>query len=277
MTIHFVTDSSSDLTVERRQGLAITVVPLSIRFGQDEYTDGVDLDVAEFYEKLAASTVMPETAAPAPGAFVAAFEAAFEGGASTVISINLSGALSATIQAARTAAATMPDRDVRVLDSASVTWGLGALVVAAAEAAAAGADADTVEALVTDLSPRSRVYGSLDTLEYLKRGGRIGGARAALGSLLSIKPVITIIDGVVEEAAKTRTRGKALQYLVDVATAHPGLERLAVIHGEAPDVGVLVDRLHEAGIDDVEVVPLGPVVGVHTGPGGIGLAFLAPG
>ncbi len=277
MSVHIVTDSASDLGPELLGDLPVTVVPLSIRFGADEYVDGVDLSAPDFYRLLASSPQMPETSAPAPGAFAQAFESAFAAGADSVVAIELSGALSATLQSARTAAATLPERDIRVIDSASVTWGLGAIVVAAAEAAAGGADADTVVSTVEALVPRARVYGTLATLEYLKRGGRIGGARALVGSLLSIRPVITIIDGTVEQAARTRTRAKAIQYLVGVVAEHPGLERLAVIHGEADDVDQLLAAL--AGVVGPvvpEVVALGPVIGTHTGPGGLGVAFLAP-
>ena len=210
-------------------------MPLSIRFGAEEYTDGVDLSVAEFYEKLASSDALPETSAPSPGAFEAAFRRQAEAGADAVVCINLSEGLSATIQSARNAAtAVAGDLDVRVVDSRSITSGLGTQVRSPPTPRPTAPSADEVVALVESLVPRTHVIGALDTLENLKKGGRIGGAQALLGSLLSIKPLLDISTGEVAEAGKARTRRKALEWLRDQLFAVPEVEHLCVAHGRRP-------------------------------------------
>jgi DegV family protein with EDD domain len=274
VTVRIVTDSACDLTDEEAAELKITVVPLTIRFGDEEFTDRRDLTPTEFYARLAASPVLPETAAPSPGAFEAAFRSAFdEDGADAVVCINISSGLSATIQAASQAAGAV-DGDVRVVDSRSITWGLGSQVVAAARAAADGTDVDGVVALVEDMIPRTRVYGALDTLENLKKGGRVGGAQAMLGTLLSIKPLLDISTGVVEEAGKPRTRAKALRSLADMVDAAGDVENLAVMHGNAPDVDHFLDLLAATHPrEDIHVGQIGATIGVHGGPRVMGVTF----
>jgi DegV family protein with EDD domain len=274
MAVSVVTDSAADLSDELIAELGVTVVPLTIRFGSEEFVDRRDLTPAQFYERLAASPVLPETAAPAPGAFDEAFRQAFDGGADAVICINLSSGLSATMQSAQNAARAHEGRDVRVIDSRSITWGLGSQVEAAARAAAAGASADEIEALVADMIPRTRVYGSLDTLENLKKGGRIGNAQALLGTLLSVKPLIDISSGVVEEAGKARTRSKALKGLAEKVAAAGPIENLAVMHGAAPDLEEFLELL--AAIhprDQIHVGDIGATIGVHGGPRVMGVTF----
>ena len=278
MPVRIVTDSSADLPADDVERLGLEVVPLSIRFGDEEYTDGVDLSVAQFYEKLASSADLPETAAPAPGAFEAAFRRQAEAGADAVVCINLSSGLSATIQSAQNAAkAVADDLDVRVVDSRSITAGLGTQVRAAAEAAAGGAGADEVVALVEGMVGRTHVIGALDTLDNLKKGGRIGGAQALLGSLLSIKPLLDISSGEVEEAGRARTRRRALDWLRDRIFALPEVEELTVAHGMAPDVDQMVALLAPRyPADKLRVTTIGPTIGTHGGPRVMGLTWIDP-
>jgi DegV family protein with EDD domain len=273
--VAIVTDSAADLSRDMAAELSVTVVPLSIRFGAEEFTDGVDLAPAEFYARLKASPVLPETAAPSPGAFEAAFRSAFDGGAAAVVCVNISSDLSGTMQAAQLASRQVEGHDVLVIDSRSVTWGEGSQVVAAARAAAAGAGAEEIAALVRGMVPRTRVYGALDTLENLKKGGRIGNAQALLGTLLSVKPIIDLSSGVTEEAGKVRTRGKALQELVNRVKAAGVVENLAVMHGDADDVDVLVDLLGPlaGGRAHIHVGEIGATVGVHGGHRVMGVTF----
>src|SRR5690606_28317311 len=209
-----------------------------------------------------------ETAAPAPGKFEAAFRRQAEAGADAVVCINLSAGLSATMQSAQNAARALEgELDVRVIDSRSITSGLGTQVVLAAEAAASGASADDVVALVEDLAQRTHVVGALDTLDNLKKGGRIGNAQALLGSLLSIKPIVDISSGTVEEAGKARTRRKALEVLRDKVAEAGAVEHLCITHGFAPEVDDMLDLL--SGIaprDEIRVGHIGPVIGTHGGP-----------
>jgi DegV family protein with EDD domain len=275
MTVRVVSDSACDLTGELADELGVEIVPLSIRFGDTEYVDRRDLTPEAFYAKLASSPVLPETAAPSPGAFEVAFRKLLDEGADAVVCISISSSLSATMQSASNAVAALGDAaDVRLVDSRSVTWGLGSQVVAAARAAADGASADEVVALVDDMVPRTRVYGALDTLENLKKGGRVGGAQALLGTLLSIKPVIDVSSGVVEEAGKPRTRSKALRFLADKVVRQGAVENLAVMHGNAGDVEQFLDLLAPiCAREHIHVGQIGATIGVHGGPRVMGVTF----
>ncbi len=275
MTVRIVTDSACDLPDELLDEYGITVVPLSIRFGSEELIDREQLSVGEFWQRCAASEVLPETAAPAPGQFETAYRRLASEGASAVVVVSLSGALSATIQSAELAARGVADEiDVRIVDSRSVTLGLGTMVLAAARAASTGATADAIVELVGDMSARTKVFGALDTLDNLKKGGRIGGAKALLATALSIKPIIEVVDGVVDQGGKQRTRSKALGFLVDtVASFGDSVENLAVLHADCDDVNSLVTRLREVHTGEIVVGRLGPVIGAHAGLGTIGVAF----
>ena len=274
MTVRIVTDSASDLTHDEATALGIDVVPLSIRFGDDVFLDRVELGIDEFYRRMADSEDLPQTAAPAPGAFQEVFRRRFADGASAIVCINLSSGLSATMESAELAARET-DGDVRVVDSRSVTAGLGMMVLAAAEAAAGGAGADEIVGLVEAMRERTRVFGAIDTLENLKKGGRIGNAQALLGSLLAIKPLIDISSGVVEEAGRQRTRKKSLAWLRDkVAEYADEIETMSVMHAQADDIDDLVGMLSPL-VDPLatRVGVIGPVVASHGGPGVIGLCF----
>jgi len=278
MPVRIVTDSSCDLTDDEVAKYGIEVVPLTIRFGDDELEDRTELTASAFYDKLASTAVLPETAAPAPGKFEAAFRRQQAAGADAVVCINLSSGLSATMQSAQNAAqAVADDLAVTVVDSRSITSGLGTQVLLAAAAAAAGASADEVVALVNQLAARTHVVGALDTLDNLKKGGRIGGAQALLGSLLSIKPIVDISTGTVEEAGKARTRKRALESLRDTVVAAGPIEHLCVTHGFAPDLDQMLDLLaphHPRG--GIRIGHIGPVIGTHGGPRVMGVTWLDP-
>jgi DegV family protein with EDD domain len=273
--IHVITDSACDLTPEMADERNVRVVPLTIRFGDEELVDRQELSTKEFWDRVVTGPHMPETAAPAPGAFQEAFLEAAAAGAEGVVCVNLSSGLSATYQSARTAADAVADRvPVRVVDSQSVTMGLGLMVIAATERVAQGAGLDEIVTELEDLATRTRVFGVVDSLDFLKRGGRIGGAQALVGSLLSIKPVIDVRNGVVEVESKQRTRSRALEYLASKAIGAGRLERLAMASGVAPDADELTTRLAAADCaTDVVVSELGPVIGAHAGPGTIGVCF----
>jgi DegV family protein with EDD domain len=277
MAVRIVTDSSCDLTDDVVAAHGIEVVPLSIRFGSEELEDRTALTVEDFYDRLAASAVLPETAAPAPGRFEQAFRRQAEAGADSIVCINLSAGLSATMQSAENAAQSMRgEMDIRVIDSRSVTSGLGTQVRLAAEAAAGGASTDEVAELVESLVRRTHVFGALDTLENLKKGGRIGGAQALLGSLLAIKPILDLSSGTVEEAGKARTRRKALEALRDKVAEAGNVEQLWVSHGFAPDIDEMLDLLAPLyPRDDIQVGHIGPVIGTHGGPRVMGVTWLA--
>jgi DegV family protein with EDD domain len=274
--IRVVTDSACDLSDELLAELGVGLVPLTIRFGSDELVDRIQLSTKEFWTRCAAARELPETAAPSPGAFIDAFRRMADDGADGVVCVNLSSRLSATIEAARQAARELADvLPVRVVDSASVTMGEGLVVMEAARHAADGDSLDAVVMAAEAAVARMKVYGAIDTLENLKRGGRIGGARALLGSLLAIKPVIEVRDGVVEEESKQRTRGRSLRYLAEKVVAAAPVARLAVFGADAPDLDLFTDMLK--GVTPTErllIGDIGPVIGTHAGRGAIGVAWL---
>lgn len=276
MTVRIVTDSSCDLSAADIERYQITVVPLTIRFGDEEFTDGQDLSAENFYEKMAASDDLPSTAAPAPGAFETVFRELAAGGADAVVCINLSFALSATGESAQNAARALEGEvDVRVVDSGKVSVGLGLMVKAAAAAAEAGHRSDEIEAQLAQLKDRVFIYAVLDTLDNLKKGGRIGTAQALLGSALSIKPCLDLTSGVVEEAGKQRTRGKARSWLTKQVAEAGELEQLALAHGAADDIDAFTASLGDAPAhNSLTVTLIGPVVGTHAGPGVIAAAYI---
>ena len=280
MTVGIVTDSSCDLNGEELVGLGVEIVPLFVRFGTEEFVDREQITVEDFYRRMALTDELPQTAAPPPGRFGQAFRRCLDAGCEAVVCINLSAAISATMQSAVQAAdairAEDANTDIRVLDSRSVTAGLGTLVLQAARMASAGDDADTIETFVADASERTHVFGTLDTLENLRKGGRIGGAQAMLGSMLSIKPIVDISSGEVAEAAKQRTRRKALGWLRDTLRAAEPVEHVAVMHGEAADVSDFCNMLAEIHSGDIRVCKVGPVVGTHAGQGVLGMAYQVP-
>ncbi|HEY5026179.1 MAG TPA: DegV family protein [Acidimicrobiales bacterium] len=275
-SIQVVTDSACDLSTTTTEERDVRVVPLTIRFGAEELVDRDELSGKEFWDRVITGPDMPATAAPSPGAFQQAFLEAHDAGCSGVVCATISSGLSATYQSAVTAAETVADRiPVRVVDTQSVTGGQGLLALAAADMAASGAALDDIVAALEDMKGRTHVYGVVDSLDYLRRGGRIGGAAKLVGSLLSIKPVIEVRDGVVEVESKQRTRSRSLQYLANKAIELGPLDRLAATNGVAPDFDLVLDMLRKATTEHELVIgELGPVVGSHTGPGSVGVCFI---
>jgi DegV family protein with EDD domain len=274
--VFVVTDSSSDLEQEDIDPFKIEIVPLTIRFGREEFTDRQDLSVEDFYQRMANTEDLPQTACPSPGAFEQVFRNARDAGAEAVVCLTISSDLSTTFQSALTAAATVEGIVVHVIDSRTVSSGMGTLVIEAAKVAAERTDIDSVLRRVNDLIPRTHVLAALNTLENLKKGGRIGGATAMVGSLLSIKPVIDLSGGVVHEAGKARTRKRALEMLYERMCAAGLIEHVAVMQYGAPDIDQFLDliapRFPRATI---RTGTLGAVVGVHGGAQMIGVSWIA--
>jgi len=275
MAVRVVTDSACDLPQDVCEQLGIEVVPLTIRFGSDEYVDRKELTTEAFWQKLATAAVLPETAAPSVGAFEEAFRALHTEGADGIVCVNLSATLSATMQSAQLGAKALDGLcPIEVIDSESASMGIGNLVLHAARRAADGADVQTIANEVVDRRSRQRLFATLDTLEYLKKGGRIGGARALLGSMLSIKPIISVVDGAVEEAGKVRTRSKALQFILD-KIPEGNVESICVLHSAPDDLKMFIEKV-QAKVPGAEMIVghIGPVVGVHVGPGAIGITWI---
>jgi len=274
--IRIVTDSASDLPQDVADRLNIDVVSLSVRFGEDEFTDRVDLTSDEFWAKCKASKTLPETAAPSPGAFQLAYERALSDGCDGVLVIALSEALSATHQSAMLAKNAVAEKiPVRVVDSQAVSMAQGLLAIEVAEFAKAGASLDDLEKLALELTNKIGVVAMLDTLEHLQKGGRVGGAKALMGQVLSIKPLIELKDGIVSEAGRQRTKAKALAAIADVARENAPLRRLALMHGASDQVEALTKLVSDIPSEfPLLVTDIGPVVGTHGGPGVIALAWV---
>jgi fatty acid kinase fatty acid binding subunit len=272
--VRIVTDSACDLPPELAERYGIIVVPLTIRFGDEELLDRRDLSPEEFWRRCRTTAQLPSTAAPSPGAFQSAFSSAAVD-ADGVLCLTLSSGVSATYQSALAASQTFTDVPVAVVDTRSLTLGQGLLALAAADAARLGLPLDELVALTREKMTRTRVIGVVDTLDHLQRGGRIGGARALLGSMLSIKPVIAVKDGIVAQESRQRTRTRSLHYLAEKVRADAPLERLAIASGAATDLDDLLSMLDGIEVEhEMVVADLGPVVGTHAGPGTIGACYL---
>ena len=275
--VRIVTDSACDLPQAVADEWGISIVPLTIRIDGHEYVDRVDLTPAEFWAKCAVSATLPETAAPSPGQFEASYRRLVADGASSIVVISLSGDLSATMQSAELAARSVAEGSnpikVSVVDSRSATLGLGSIVTDCARLAGSGASHEAVVERATDLATRTKVWGALDTLENLKKGGRIGGAKAMLASALAIKPIIEVRDGKVEQGGKQRTRSKALAFLVETLINAGPVENLMVMNADCSDVDGFVEMLRPHYHGTIVVGDIGPVVGTHAGRGTIGIAY----
>ena len=273
--VAIVTDSASDLSPERAAALGIAVVPLAVTFGADEFKAGVDLSSAEFWTRMTAPDApFPKTAASSPGDFQAVYQRCFDEGADAVVSIHVAGTLSGTLKSAQIARGMLPDRDIEIVDSTSASMGEGLLAELGVDLASHGVSASEIARILTDRAADLNVYVALDTLEYLKRGGRISGAQAAIGTLLSFKPIITIKDGAVEAAERVRTRAKARERVIELLAAKP-VERLAILYTPPSEPDAFREEVIAAmagGVDPAQVTVqvVGPSVGPHLGPGCLG-------
>jgi DegV family protein with EDD domain len=276
--LKIVTDSSSDLPPESVRRLDITVVPLSVHFGDRTYVDGEDIDVPTFYRMLQTERVHPRTAQPPVGRFEEAFRCLAAAG-HDIVAITLAASLSGTFNSARLAARNVPEARVTVVDSGTTSMALGLLVMRTARLAQEGrAAAEVVDAVRTMMS-RLTVFFLVDTLVYLQRGGRIGRARSLLGTMLNVKPILTLHDGVVTPLRRVRTRAKALQEVVAMATAQAPIEEAYVMHAAAAEQAAELAAMIQPACDSghVDVLPLGPVIGAHSGPGTLGVILLRKG
>jgi DegV family protein with EDD domain len=277
--VAFVTDSASDMSAEHAAELGVTVVPLAVNFGAESFRAGVDMSTPEFWARMTAPDApFPTTAASAPGDFRDAYQAAFDAGAEAIVSIHVAGSLSGTIKSAEVARGMLPDREIHIVDSMGASMCEGILAELGVEMARLGVGAAEIARVLTERRDDVDMIVALDTLEYLKRGGRISGAQAAIGTLLSLKPIVRVKDGKVERVDQVRTRGKARDRVIELVTARP-VERLSVLHTMTPDVEAFRDELVArvpGGIDPARVTVdvVGPSIGPHLGPGCVGAIAL---
>lgn len=277
--VAIVTDSASDMDLDRAASLGIAVVPLVVTFGTETFKSGVELSTADFWTRITAPDApFPTTAACSPGDFKAAYEDAFAAGADAIVSIHVAGTLSGTIKSAEIARGMLPDREIHIVDTLGVSMVQGLLAELAVKMAVAGVQAAEIARVCEARRLDVATFLTLDTIEYLKRGGRISGAQAAIGTLLSLKPVIEVKDGKVETVDKVRTRGKARARVIDLVCTRP-IERLSVLHTTNAEVEAFRDEIVAripGGIDpaNVTIDLVGPSVGPHLGPGCVGAVAL---
>jgi len=277
MTVSIVTDSTCDLPAETIARYSIAVVPLYINVGNQGFLDGIDMKRDEFYTRLPVFPTHPTTAVPSPQKFRAVYDALADEGASEILSIHISVSLSATVDVARTAAQETTSAPVTVVDSQQLSLGTGFLVEKAAQMAAAGSSLAEILAAIHDQAQRSHVFAALDTLEFLKRSGRMNKYLANFASLLQIKPILTMHDGK-PGTERVRTRERALKRLVEMLDAVGALERVAIVHTHAlperiADLRALAAAWLPQG--DILTEDITPVIGAHIGPGAVGFAVVA--
>lgn len=277
MTVSIVTDSTCDLPAETIARYNIAVVPLYINVGNQGFLDGIDMKRDEFYTRLPVFPTHPTTAVPSPQKFRAVYDALADEGASEILSIHISVSLSATVDVARTAAQETTSAPVTVVDSQQLSLGTGFLVEKAAQMAAAGSSLAEILAAIHDQAQRSHVFAALDTLEFLKRSGRMNKYLANFASLLQIKPILTMHDGK-PGTERVRTRERALKRLVEMLDAVGALERVAIVHTHAlperiADLRALAAAWLPQG--DILTEDITPVIGAHIGPGAVGFAVVA--
>lgn len=279
MAVKIVTDSTADLPEKIVSKYGIGVVPLNVHFGEEVYKDGVDIWGEEFYNKLCNEPTLPNTSQPAPGEFLKVYQQIAEPG-DTIISIHISRLMSGTADSAKLAAEMMgADYRIEIVDSEHVTMSLGVLVLQAAKAAQNGESADAILAKLNKWKKEISIFFTIKSLDYLHRTGRIGKASALMGSLLNIKPILSIEDGLIVPNEKTRGNfQKVAELMVEKVIQRYGDQPLIVglIHTGLPDEMVILERLAKNNLKIVEMVSnlAGPIVGTHTGPNAIGIVAL---
>ncbi len=277
--VRIVTDSTSDLSRDMAQEMGIEIVPLRVIFGEETLLDGVDITTDVFFRRLTSSATLPTTSQPPPADFEQVFKKAIENG-EEVVCIVISSVLSGTYASAMSAKDSMPEAPISVIDSRTTSMALGLVVEEAARLAQAGATRVQIVEHVKRLLPLTHIFFVVDTLEYLQKGGRIGGAQALVGTLLNIKPLLTLKDGRVEPLERVRSKRRAVTRALEIAAQHAEetgyTYRVAVLHGQAPEeAAALAERVKERiRCERVHQGEVGPVLGTHVGPGVVGIALM---
>jgi len=279
MAVKIVTDSTSDLTPEIANTLGITIIPLYVHFGTETYRDGVNLTTEEFYRKLVQAQNLPTTSAPSPGELVEIFDKLAKE-TDEILTIVISSKLSATYESAiRAKELRQSKARLEIIDSLSTTTALGLIAISAAKAAKAGARLDEVMEVARSSMRRIDIRMAFDTLEYLRKGGRIGAAQAFLGSMLKMNPILTVKDGIVTGVTRVRSRAKAIDCLCDFALGFPDIEEIAVEDATTPDeLDILIERISsKIPRERIYRMKVSPVIGVHVGPHVLGISVLPKG
>jgi DegV family protein with EDD domain len=276
--IRIITDSTSDISKKRREEISVDALPLEIHFGQETFRDGIDITNEQFFKKLAEAEELPTTSQVNPYEFAEIFKKYADLG-DEIVCITISSHLSGTYQSAVAALEMVPSAKIRLIDSQNATFGLGLLVEEAAKLRDKGASAEAIEAEIRRLIGKVRLIAAVDTLKYLKMGGRISGASAAVGNLLGIKPIISIIEGKVEAIGKARGKNAALKEILANYAKDPADESYFVAFGHASAPDMLEEFIDAfSSVLDVKKAlksEIGSTVGTHAGPGAAGIAYIA--
>ncbi|KKO52164.1 DegV family protein [Paenibacillus sp. DMB20] len=278
-----VTDSTADIPADLVKKYDIRIVPLRVMFGHDSYLDGIEITPGDFYKRLVASSQMPTTSQPSPADFAAAYEAVLkESPGCSILSIHLSSGMSGTYQSALLATSMLEEEtDITVWDSKSASYGFGLFVVHAAKLAEEGASVEEIVSAVEELRSQRKLYFLVDTLEYLQKGGRIGKASAILGTLLNIKPILSIDqEGIIYAVEKVRGRKKATSRIIELFQKElPGITNIHVGVGHTADPASVEEFLEQLStvftVKEVVLSEIGAVIGTHVGPGTIA-AYIWP-
>lgn len=274
--VKIVTDSLSDITPQMAQELGVTVVPLTVSFGRDSYLDRITMSTDEFYRRLSYDPIWPTTTQPPPGDFVTIYNKLAQE-TDEILVITVSNKLSGTYDSALSARSLVEAKcRIELINSSTVVMGLGLIVITAVKAAKAGANLDSLVALVNRCLPKSHSLMYFDTLKYLVKGGRIGKAKGLVGSLLSVKPILTLRDGEVHPRTQVRSRAAGIDYLHKFATGFPHIAELAVEHATTPeDADVLVRRLGATfPAERIYRSTISPVIGTYAGPNVLSVTVL---
>ena len=278
MAVRILTDSTADIPKEQADALGIAVVPLTVFFGEEAYLDGIEMDNATFYSRLQSSKVSPRTSQPPPAAFMEAYSRLIAEGADAILVVNVTSKLSGTYQSACNARDSLPDDlkkiPIDIVDSETVSMAMGLAILSAAQEARQGLGLEEIKANLLDRLSRTRLLFVLDTLEYLKRGGRITGTTALVGNMLSIKPILSIKNGLVEMVERPRTRNKAYARIGQLFSDMGKPEQLCVVESDTAVGQQLVQFLQESYTGSIPTYKLGAVVGTYAGPGTAGVIVI---
>lgn len=271
-----VSDSTADLNQSIVDEYQIEIVPLKVHFGEEEFLDWVEMRGEDFYQKLTLSDILPRTSQPSPAEFVKTYEEL--GPNETIFSIHISSGLSGTYQSAMMAKNMLPDRDIHVINTRLASMAHGGIVFEAARAVKAGRSKEEVLKVINTLKSNLKVYFVVDTLEYLQKNGRIGRAQALLGSLLKVKPILTLKDGIVTPKEKARGRGKAVNRIIEICKEEFTTEKLVnafVLHSNAPEEALKLQEkvIENFNVEEIAISSIGAVIGTHVGPGTLGVVM----